>query len=354
MDFRKITLFVVPTGNTLPTTGTTSDLTAGQFGVFRQDWSVATAGNIAAASYIYLAQGRIEVIPGLGSKKSDKLMKGNGAFNNNIIELYKVTGSATVQEQITEVDDIEASCDEEVTVTVRLFSRWAETGFYNGLTRSVTVKTPCCDCGDSPCASVDRETIVDDFVAGINAEPMLSQFVIATKDDSDPTNPKLVITGLPLTEYGADRCDPTVFPYQYDRLFFRTYAYRGPANTQDYEVFDACDQFATVTITQESDYPKGTPSEIKQIEKRWFSYQTTHKSLFSNTNYNNAYVSYVEDNVTAYTTFYIRFYEVQNNSYQDAAPQESMVIIAAPATEAAAIQTRLELFFGSGAFVDKS
>lgn len=346
MDFQKTTLFVVPAGNTLPTTGSTNNLTAGQFGTFRDDYSVASAANIAASPYIYLAQGRIESVPGIGSKRSDKLYK------NDAISLYKTAGTGS-QVQITNVSGFDAKCGETVTITLRLFSVYINTGFANGLTRSVTVTTPCCDCGADPCTQTDISALVDQFVAAINAEPRLSQFVTASKDATDPDNILLVITGKALTKYGQ-RCDPTAFPFEYDRMYFRTYAYRGPETTQDYNVFDPCDLFATPTVVQASTYASGTPDEIRQLQKNFNSYQTTQKTLFSNTNFNNAYVDYVSDSVSAYTLLYIRFYDHKNPAYQDEAAQESMVIIAAPPTEAAAIQTRLELFYGSGAFVDKT
>ena len=56
-DFSLTTLFVVPVGQTaLPSSGSTQDLTAGQVGIFKNDYSVATAANIAAAPYFYIAQ----------------------------------------------------------------------------------------------------------------------------------------------------------------------------------------------------------------------------------------------------------------------------------------------------------
>lgn len=347
MNFSKVTLFIVPASNTLPTTGSTQDLTGTQFGIFRNDYSVASAANIAAAPYIYVAQKRPQVIPGLGTKRSDKLYK------NKAIELYKVTGSATAAVQITEVSGFTAGCGETVSITLRLFSNYINTGFFNGLTRTVTIKTPCCDCGDDPCTDVDVEALVDDFVAAINAEERLSEFVTATKDESDPEDIKLVITGKALTQYG-ERCDPTAFPFEYDRMHFFTYAYKGPDTTQDYNAYDACDTFATAEVTQKATYATGTPDEIKQMEKNWYSYQTIFKSLFSDTNFNNAFTSEVSDAVAAYTTLYIRFYDPKEDAYSAESNQQSMVIIAAPPTEAAAIETRLELFFGADAFVDKS
>ena len=71
-DFSLTTLFVVPVGNTLPSSGSTQNLTAGQFGIFRSDYSVATTGNITGKPYFYLAQGRTNTYL-QGSKRSDKI-----------------------------------------------------------------------------------------------------------------------------------------------------------------------------------------------------------------------------------------------------------------------------------------
>ena len=72
-DFSLTTLFVVPVGQTaLPSSGSTQDLTAGQVGFFKNDYSVATAANIAAAPYFYVAQGR-QTTYLQGSKRSDKI-----------------------------------------------------------------------------------------------------------------------------------------------------------------------------------------------------------------------------------------------------------------------------------------
>ena len=51
-DFSLTTLFVAPVGQTtVPSSGSTQDLTAGQLGIFLQDYTAATAGNIAASDY---------------------------------------------------------------------------------------------------------------------------------------------------------------------------------------------------------------------------------------------------------------------------------------------------------------
>lgn len=88
-DFSLTSLFVVPVGNTLPTTGGPQDLAAGQFGIFLDSYAVANAGNIAAAPYFYLAQGRVNTYL-QGSKRSDKISSAGK------IEWYKSTGSSAV------------------------------------------------------------------------------------------------------------------------------------------------------------------------------------------------------------------------------------------------------------------
>ena len=72
-DFSLTTLFVVPVGQTaLPSSGSTQNLTAGQFGIFKSDYTLATAANIAASPYFYIAQGRTNTYL-QGSKRSDKI-----------------------------------------------------------------------------------------------------------------------------------------------------------------------------------------------------------------------------------------------------------------------------------------
>src|SRR4051812_30965447 len=90
MDFSLTTLFVLGATNTLPTTGSTANLTAGQFGVFKPDYTPATAGTVAAQPYILLAQGRQQNYPGVGTKKSDKI------YLENVTEWYKVTANSSV------------------------------------------------------------------------------------------------------------------------------------------------------------------------------------------------------------------------------------------------------------------
>ena len=162
-DFSLTTVFVIPVGQTtLPSSGSTQDLTAGQLGLFRNDYSIASAANIAAAPYFYIAQGRDNTYL-QGSKRSDKIKgcpSGSGC-KSNVTEWYKVSGCSTAATQVTDVSGWDVKCGDIVTLTLRAHSSYIETLYFNGFTRSVTVQAPCCDCGGDPCDTVDVPALID-------------------------------------------------------------------------------------------------------------------------------------------------------------------------------------------------
>ena len=341
MDFSLTTMHVLLAGNTLPTTGSTQDLTASQFGIFRPDNTPATSGNAAAAAYIYTAQGRPLYEKGLGTKKSDFIYK------NRVISYYKTTGSAARNNEIIEFSNFTAGCDEQVSITLRLFSKYIEMVYYNGLTRSVTITTPCCDCGEDPCATVDESALVDQFVAAINANTALSPFVLAEHMGTGSTS-RLRVTGKTLADYGPSLSNnPSAFNYEFDRLTFRGYAYKGPENTQDYITSERCDNFADVTILQRASFPTGLSEEIKIMEKRYRSYQSTHKDLYRNADFNHAYQGYSEVvDGTVYDTYVLKFYPSENNAWNAVSQQDERIIIAMPTTQGGTINTILQNFTG--------
>ena len=200
-DFSLTTLFVVPVGNTLPSSGSTQDLVAGKFGVFRSDYTVANAGNIAALPYFYLTQGRTNTYL-QGSKRSDKI----SSTATNVTKWYKVTGCGTAANEIYDVDTFTAKCGDVITLTLRAHSAYIDTLYFNGFTRSVTIQAPCCDCGADPCDTVDAEALVDQLITkltqaapGINADNInFNTFFTFEKIGSGSTT-KLRIHGKPLT-----------------------------------------------------------------------------------------------------------------------------------------------------------
>lgn len=337
-DFSLTTLFVVPVGQTaLPSSGSTQNLTAGQVGIFLNDYSVANAGNIAAAPYFYVAQGRTNTYL-QGSKRSDKIKgcpSGSGC-NTNVTQFYKVAGCPTAANQITQVGNWNVKCGDIVTLTLRAHSSYIDTLYFNGFTRSVTVQAPCCDCGGDPCDTVDVPALIDQFIVkltqqapGINPDNISFNSFYTFQRVGDDANAVLVITGKPLTVYGQP-CDVAAFPYEYDRMYFRTFVYSGPATTADFIVADNCNIVADAVITQRSSFPTGGSAEIAQLEKNFYSYQAGYlKHLYRMAGYNENFESWVSAGTT-YDTFYIKFNELDKAGYNwgDYIHEDSLVIIA--------------------------
>ncbi len=336
-DFSLTTLFVVPVGQTaLPSSGSTQNLTAGQVGIFKSDYSVATSANIAASPYFYVAQGRTNTYL-QGSKRSDKIKgcpSGSGC-NSNVTEWYKVSGCPTAANQITDVTDFTVQCGEVITLTLRAHSSYIDTLYFNGFTRSVTVQAPCCNCDDNPCADVDPSIIIDDLIYQLNLKAPgnnpdnISFSTFYTFENVGGTI--LRITGKPLTKYGQP-CDIAAFPFEYDRMYFRTFVYSGPATTADFIVADACNFVAEPVIIQRASYASGQSAEIAQLEKNFYSYQAGYlKHLYRMNGYNENFESWVSDGAT-YDTYYIKFNEYNKSEYQwgDYIMEDSTVIIAAP------------------------
>jgi hypothetical protein len=345
-DFSLTTLFVVPTGTTaLPTVGSTQDLGAGAFGFFRNDYTVATAANVAAAPYFYIAQGRANSYL-QGSKRSDKI-KGcaTANCNSNITEFYKIVGCPTAAVQITDISNWTVQCGDVVTITLRAHSSYIDTLYFNGWTRSVTVQAPCCDCGADPCADVDAQALVDAFIAKFQQQApgnnpdnssFNSYFTFARVGTGAASI--LRITGKPLTKYGVP-CDVAAFPHEYDRMWFRTFVYEGPATTADFIVNDSCNEVADAIITQRSSYPTGTSEEIAQLEKNYYSYQAGYlKHLYRMAGYNQNFESYVTPGAS-YTTYYLKYNELPKDAYNwgDFIPEDEMSIIAVNSADTALI-----------------
>lgn len=341
-DFSKTTLFVVPVAQTtLPSTGSTQDLAAGNVGLFLPDYTTGAVGTLPGAAYFYVAQGRTNTYL-QGSKRSDKI-KGCAASNckTNVIEWYKVTGCPTPVVQITDVTNFVAKCGDVITLTLRSHSSYLDTLYFNGLTRSVTVQVPCCECGADPCDTADINALIDALIVkltqtapdfngggttGTNPDNInLNQFFIF----ENVGGTVLRITGKSLTRY-ATPCDVSAFPFEYDRMWFRTFVYSGPATTVDFIVADSCNIVADPVVIQRASYATGSSDEIKQLEKNYYSYQAGYlKHLYRLVGYNQNFESWVTDGQT-YDTYYIKFkdWDTSAETWGDYVPQDSMVIIA--------------------------
>ena len=335
--FALTTLFVVPVGQTaLPSTGSTQDLTKGQVGFYKSDYALATAANIAASPYFYVAQGRENTYL-QGSKRSDKIKgcpSGSGC-NSNVTEWYKASGCSQAANQITDVTDFKVQCGEIVTLTLRAFSSYINTLYFNGFTRSVTVNAPCCECGGDVCTDVDVNALINSLIVKLEqSAPGDNPDNVSFKSFFTFENvggTKLRIHGKPLTKYGQP-CDVAAFPFEYDRMYFNAFIYDGPATTADFIVADACNIVATSSIIQNATYPSGLAAEWKQAEINYYSYQAGYlKSLYRMGGYNENFESYVTDGVV-YDSYYIRFNEYDRGAYQwgDFIHQDSIVMIAVP------------------------
>jgi len=354
-DFSLTTLFVVPVGNSLPSSGSTQDLSAGQFGIFRSDYTVANAGNITAKPYFYLAQGRTNTYL-QGSKRSDKIAgcPTGSSCKSNVTEWYKVSGCGTPATQVTDVSGWTVKCGDVVTLTLRAHSSYLDTLYFNGFTRSVTVQAPCCDCGGDPCTDVDVPALIDQFILKLNQQgPGINPDNITFSDFyqfqriGNDANAILRISGKPLTKYGQP-CDVAAFPQEYDRMWFRTFVYSGPATTADFIVADNCNIVADAQVTQRASYATGTSTEVQQLEKNYYSYQAGYlKHLYRMAGYNENFESWVTDG-TIYDTFYIKFNEYDKSVYSwgDYIKEDSMVILAVPQSLTAGIQAVLEAGLG--------
>lgn len=343
MDFSLTTLFVATSG-TLASSGSTQNLAGGQMGVFGPDYTILNTGNIAAAKYFYIGEGRIEVVPGLGSKLSDKITA------TKVIEWYKYSSVSNIPSQVQAINSWTLECGEQITFSFILHSSYIDTGFFNGLTRSFVINTPCCNCGSNPCDSVTGtalQNFVDEAAAKGNADPQLSQFLIFSRFGTG-SDSQLYITEKPLTVYG-NPCDFEAFPWEYDRLWFRAFVIKGPVTTQDFIVNNACDVIANSVVVQRSDFGTGSSDEIFQLEKDFYSYQTSQfKSTYKYTSWNQAFQSYVTAG-TYYDTYYIKYYPFDEflATWNPGVAQDATVIIAFPTGTGTTFETLITAALGA-------
>jgi hypothetical protein len=204
---------------------------------------------------------------------------------------------------------------------------------------------------------VDVPALIDQFIyqlelqaPGNNPDNISFNTFYQFQRIGNDQNAILRITGKPLTKYGQP-CDVAAFPWEYDRMWFRTFVYNGPATTADFIVADACNIVADATIIQRASYPSGTSAEIAQLEKNFYSYQAGYlKHLYRMNGYNENFESWVSDGTT-YNTFNIRFNEYDKTAYQwgDYIMEDSRVIIAVQkgSAEETALEAILEAALGN-------
>lgn len=344
MDFTLTSAFVLPVGNTLPTTGSTENLAPSQFGTFLPDYTPATAGNIAAAKYFYFAQGRPSPIPGLGTKKSDKIDK------TRIKKWYKIVNEPDSTNESVTISNFDVKCGESVTISLMTHSNYIDLGFFNGRMQSVTVQAPCCDCGADPCEDIeaaDLQALVDKIIAEFRANPITNFYNEFYRVGTGAAS-SLVIVGKPITPDGRLCSNLSVNTYWYDRLWFLAYAYKGPATTADFLVADLCDQVATVTINSRATYKTGSSDQMLLTEQKYYSYQVPAlKMLFNDTGFNQFYDTEVVPG--QYYDFYFLEYKPYDADYDwnMAIPQSAGVVLIVPPSLASGLEALLSPAIGA-------
>lgn len=185
MDF-KIPSFLVVTSSTqnaLPiVTRGTETLTTQEFGLFdSKTFKSVTAPSFPTNQSIFVAQGSGR--PEIGSFKSAAI------YPKNITGWNGVKAVCTSTQQISYVgfngvDDcftMSAGCDEEYTVTLRVFGERVRHLYPMGFTKSYLLKTACCvDC-TSNCADVNCDLLAASLVDQINSDEYMSKWVVAEK-----------------------------------------------------------------------------------------------------------------------------------------------------------------------------
>jgi hypothetical protein len=265
MNYKLSQVFVT---NDFVTTGATSALAAQKLAFYKSNF--ANFGSLSAAD-----ESDFMIAMGTGSSKFGSF-KTSLVKQDNIISVKKTVPSGSATQQITYLGYDESSaatpvfkCGEEYTVTLRVDEYWSK-GIYQPIIQdSVTIKTTCCDeCSGTDCNSLSAETYIDAIVADINANPLLSKYVLAAKVGSG-SNWGVKLTGKAVDEFGNE-CVPDAVPYVFNLVRFKAYVHPVPATTQDFDLASPCAPWA-ITTTQEIAYPIGAGPAMAEMERHLYA-----------------------------------------------------------------------------------
>ncbi len=336
MDFSLTTIFVKPVDVALGT-GTTSALTPGQIGLFNKGFQTPATG---ASLEFVVAQGRKPNEVPQTTKKSDLIRR------SNILRYSRSRAVTSASVKIVDVRGFTAKCGEEVTLTLRVFSKYLNVSYANGLTKSFTIQTPCCGCGADPCVEVAVGELVDQFVGLIN-DSVLGDYLTAAKV-ADGDSFKITLTAKELEQDPVSSSLDNFVYDGYDVVDFYAYAYKGPATTDDAIVDSCCDVFATVETVATPTHIIGSYPEIIQLEKRYYSYQTgVFKDVNCDPDSNPVYASNAVPG-TFYDQFLITFRPVRTtNTWEDAVDLDETVLIYVAVDEADDFATALNAVVGA-------
>lgn len=277
---------IFPVSSLHTTSSGTTALAEKQLGAFSTDLSLGLGATPATPAEFKLAFGS-------GSSKYGSFKTGT-IKQSNIISVTSTTADLSIQQQITYIgyDEVSAAtptfaCDEEYVVTLKIDEYWSKGIYQPMIQESIRVKTACCDTCSGGCDALDAETYMDEIVAKINANPLLSKYVVAAKVGSG-ANWGVKLTGKVVDEFG-NACVPDAVPYVFNLVRFKVAVHPGPYNTQDFDIEDGCAPWA-ITTTQNIKYPIGDKAAMAELERHFFgnNLPATHEARrYWNPIYNN-------------------------------------------------------------------
>lgn len=335
LDFSLTRYFVVPSDNTIPAAGTTATLAHNELGVFLPNNTPATATTAGTAKYVYVARGQRE------NPLNKKALRSGYINTDLLINAYVVKGTETVTQQEATITLSASTCGEQVALHIRTRSFY--TGFTQGsplgLERTFVAATPCCGCDGDPCEELtaeELEAIVEDLFDRAVADKQLAEVL-----EFERAGAVITIKGKP-QEY-VDSTNVFNQNYVYSAVTFEAFIYEGAATTQDM-VVDGCEQIGAYEKTQDIKFPFGLPSQIRDVEVRYQSYDRPNFKYLSSANPdgNRAFTSLVEDGIV-YDEIHLQLRDgLTPINWSATVTEDIRIVIAVPNTLTAAWLTILE------------
>ena len=341
----KITQIFTPDSHA--TTGATSALEKQDLMFANSSFTSLGTGTLTPVPF-YIAMGSGDTK--YGSFKSSLIKP------ENVISVVKTEPDTSVSQQITYIgyDEVSAatptfSCDEEFAVTIKIDEYWSKGIYQPMIQESIRVKTACCDTCTGGCDALGAETYMDAIVAKINANPLLSKYVVAAKVGSG-SNWGVKLTGKALDEFG-NACVPDAVPYVFNLVRFKVAVHPGPYNTMDFDIEDGCAPWA-ITTTQEIKYPIGVGTAMAEMERHYFANNlpaTYEARRYWNPIYNNDSDKFLfVDKTATYTTYEITYLDPSPEGFEKKTRNVHSALILVPtgAAYAAALEVDIEQLTG--------
>jgi hypothetical protein len=340
--------------------------------------SLATSkANAIAGTAIDITADGVGAAHSLTTQASATFLENKGGSAVILVSVDELAGdfTAVLADIVTALPDVDASCQPPAGTS----SAWAsvDAGYKVQRTLSITL-TDDCDSTSTLAELVALYPEADvtlEESANCVSRYELVQTSESTHEDCDnfPVPPKFAqvqpykgiefivkeealtgsgcqagvkIEGKPLDKYG-NPCDPIAFPYEFDKLTFEVFAYKGAPTSQDFITFDRCDNIP-ITTTQRSTFVTGSGEEIFMLEKRYHGEQTVGvaKHIYHNATWNGGFVRY-SDPTKFYDTYVLKFASPDLKTWDSGgARQDETVIIAVPTGTGADLEAFLIGYFG--------